>query len=81
MNSNRERLLEFCTTYDLVIGGTIFPHHEIHKLTWCFPNERDKNQIGRLMINGTRRRLHCCRMSGSEETLMSVVTTNLSRQT
>ena len=39
-NNNGERLLEF-STYDLVIGGTLCPHHEIHKLTWCSPNGRD----------------------------------------
>jgi len=56
MNNNGERLLEFCMTYDLVVGGTLFPHREIHKLTWCSPSGRDKNQIVHLMINGTWRR-------------------------
>lgn len=56
MNDNGERLLGICTTYDLVISGTLFPHPEIHKLTWCSPRGRDKNQIDHLMINGTWRR-------------------------
>ena len=56
MNDNGERLLEICTTYDLAIGGTLFPHPEIHKLTWCSPNGRDKNQVDQLMINGAWRR-------------------------
>ena len=56
MNNNGERLLEFCMTYDLVVGGTPFPHREIHKLTWCSPNGRDKNQINHLVINETWRR-------------------------
>ena len=51
-----ERLIELCTTYNLVIGGTLFPHRDIHKLTWYSPNGRDKNQIDHLMINGTWRR-------------------------
>ena len=44
-----ERLFEFCTTNNLV---TLFPHWEIHKITWCCPNGRDINQIDHLMING-----------------------------
>jgi len=56
MNENGERLAELCAAYNLVIGGTIFPHRDIHKLTWCSPNGRDRNQIDHLMINGTWRR-------------------------
>merc|ERR1712105_575758 len=53
MNENGEKLAEFCTMHDLVIGGTLFQHKEIHKLTWYSPNGRDRNQIDHLMINGT----------------------------
>ncbi|RUS72691.1 hypothetical protein EGW08_019547 [Elysia chlorotica] len=56
INDNGERLLETCTTYNYVIGGTLFQHQDIHKLTWCSPNGRDINQIDHLMINGTWRR-------------------------
>jgi len=56
INDNGERLVEFCMTDNLAIGGTLFAHPEIHKLTWCSPNGRDKNQIDHLMINGTWRR-------------------------
>ena len=52
INENRERLVGFCTTNNLVIGGTLFPHQEIHIITWCSPNGRDRNQIDHLMING-----------------------------
>jgi hypothetical protein len=51
MNDNGQRLANFCSENSLVIGGTLFPHKEIHKLTWESPNRRDKNQIDHLMIN------------------------------
>ena len=35
---------------------TLFPHREIHKITWCSPNGRDRNQIDHLLINGKWRR-------------------------
>ena len=38
------------------MGGTLFPHKDIHKLTWYSPNGRDRNQIVHLLINGTWRR-------------------------
>jgi hypothetical protein len=45
INDNGERLVDLCGTNNLVIGGTIFPHREIHKLTWISPNGMDKTQI------------------------------------
>lgn len=55
-NDNGERLVDFCAMNNLVIGGTLFTHQDIHKLTWNSPNGRDKNQIDHLMINGMWRR-------------------------
>ena len=55
-NNNGERLLDFCDINNLVIGGTLFPHRDIHKLTWNSPNGRDRNQIDHLMISGVWRR-------------------------
>lgn len=34
MNENGRRLAELCVKYDLVIGGTLFPHKVFHKYTW-----------------------------------------------
>ena len=55
-NENGERLIDFCNMNNLVIGGTLFPHQDIHKLTWRSPSGRDKNQIDHLMINDTWKR-------------------------
>ncbi|XP_063435995.1 craniofacial development protein 2-like [Mytilus trossulus] len=52
INENGELLVDFCEDNDLVIGGTLFPHKNIHKITWNSPNGRDKNQIDHMMING-----------------------------
>ena len=37
MNENGEKLAEFCALDDLVIGGTLFKHRDIHKLTLTLP--------------------------------------------
>ena len=51
MNENGEILADFCTSNDIVIGGTIFPHKPCHKGTWRSPDARTENQIGHITIN------------------------------
>ncbi|CAG2222390.1 unnamed protein product [Mytilus edulis] len=51
-----ERLANMCSTNGLVIGGTLFKHKDIHKITWNSPNNRDKNQIDHIIIDGKWRR-------------------------
>ena len=55
-NDNGERLVEWCAFNNMIIGGTLFPHRNIHKLTWTSPNGRDQNQIDHLMVNSMCRR-------------------------
>ena len=51
-NEDGERLIDLCNINNLVIGGTLFPHQDIHKVIWCPSSGRGKNQIDQLMING-----------------------------
>ncbi|KAL9977741.1 hypothetical protein ACROYT_G015180 [Oculina patagonica] len=55
MNENGERLAKFCGNNYLVIGGSLFKHRDIHKITWTSPNGRDQNQIDHIIINGRYR--------------------------
>lgn len=56
MNENGERLANMCSSNGLVIGGTLFKQKDIHTITWYSPNNRDKNQIDHVIINGKWRR-------------------------
>ena len=51
MSENGERLADICGLNDLVIGGTIFKHREIHKLTWISPDGNVKNEIDHVLVN------------------------------
>ena len=55
-NENGERLLAFCSFNEMVIGGTIFPHKDIHKATWQSPDGRTENQIDHFCISKKFRR-------------------------
>ena len=56
INDNGERLVDFCLNNNCIIGGTIFPHKIIHKLTWKSPDGRTINQIDHVIINKKWRR-------------------------
>jgi len=44
-NENGQLLVDFCARYHLIIGGTIFPHKNCHKVTWVSPDHKTENQI------------------------------------
>ena len=50
MNHNGERFVDFCEN-KLVIGGSLFTHKKIHKLTWRSLDGRTENQINHIPIN------------------------------
>ena len=56
MNENGEKFTDFCHAHNLVIGGSIFPHKEIHKYTWTSPNGTTKNQIDHICVTRKFRR-------------------------
>ncbi|XP_025096314.1 craniofacial development protein 2-like [Pomacea canaliculata] len=49
-NKIRELFTDFCAFNDLVIGGTAFPHKNIHKTTWTSPDGQTENQIDHITL-------------------------------
>ena len=56
MNENGELFTDFCAFNDLVIGGSIFQHKNIHKETWISPDGCTRNQIDYITISRKWRR-------------------------
>ena len=50
-NGNGDIFIDLCANYDLIIGGSLFPHTDIHKATWVEPNQRNVNQFGHMAIS------------------------------
>ncbi|XP_059161684.1 uncharacterized protein LOC131944848 [Physella acuta] len=51
INENGELFADFCAANDLIIGGTIFSHKDIHKTTWTSPDGKTKNQIDHITVS------------------------------
>ena len=54
-NGNGVRLASFALSNDMVIGGTLFQHNDIHKQTWTSPDGATKNQIDHILIQRKHR--------------------------
>jgi hypothetical protein len=44
-NDNGIRVVNFATSKNLRVKSTMFPHRNIHKYTWMFPDGKTHNQI------------------------------------
>jgi endonuclease/exonuclease/phosphatase family metal-dependent hydrolase len=53
---NGEMFIDLCINYNLVIGGSLFSHKDIHKDTWLVPKQRTFNQIDHVTISKKWRR-------------------------
>lgn len=56
MNENGEKFAETCVNNNLVIGGSVFPHKAIYKITWVSSDHATENQIDHICICKTFRR-------------------------
>ena len=50
MNENGLLFAEFCEEHELVIGGTMFQHKEVHRYTWESPDGLTRNQIDHIAV-------------------------------
>lgn len=55
-SDNGERFVELCNHYNMVIGGTLFAHKDIHKVTWFSNDGKTRNQIDHIAISRRWRR-------------------------
>ena len=56
INANGELFVDMCAFNSMVIGGSIFPHKRVHKVTWVSPDHYTENQIDHTCINKRYRR-------------------------
>ena len=49
-NDNGLMFTTFCTTNNLIIGGTMFEHNLGEKYTWLSPDSMTRNQIDHICI-------------------------------
>jgi hypothetical protein len=50
-NDNGVRVVYFATSKNLIIKNTMFPHCNIHKFTWTFPDGKTHSQIDHILID------------------------------
>jgi hypothetical protein len=53
-NDNGVRVVNFATSKNLTGKSIMFPHLDIHKVTWTSPDVRTRNQIDHILIDRRR---------------------------
>ena len=56
-NENGDLFLDFCEMNELVVGGSVFPHRDMLKVTWKSPDHVTENQIDHITISKRWRRI------------------------
>jgi hypothetical protein len=51
VNDNGVRVVNFATSKNLIVKSTMFPHRNIHKFTWTYPDGKTHNQIDYILID------------------------------
>ena len=51
-----ERFINACAANNIVIGGSVFPHKRIDKVTWVSPDQVTDSQLDHIGINKMFRR-------------------------
>jgi hypothetical protein len=54
-NENGDMFIDVCVNCNLVIGSSLFPNKDIHKVTWGAPNQSTFNQTDHIAISKKRR--------------------------
>ncbi|XP_015376954.1 PREDICTED: uncharacterized protein LOC107171242 [Diuraphis noxia] len=50
-NNNGQKIIDFCSSKDLIISSTYFPRKNIYKHTWSAPDGKTKSQIDHIIID------------------------------
>jgi hypothetical protein len=53
-NDNGVRVVNFATSKNITVNGIMFPHSNIHKYTWTFPDGKTHNQNDHILIERWR---------------------------
>ena len=51
INDNVVRIVKLVGSKDLVVKRTMFPHQNLHKYTWIFPDRNNHNLIDHILID------------------------------